>query len=145
MATKKKTEPAQAPQPEPTPEIIETESQALAESPVEPAVQPEPTPVDVRVTRDSLQAEVAAIEQQKAELQNRQDALAHRLSRANQQVAEMEPPQDTMDAIRQYINSQNLSTKARFDRQQALIDMGAEPEELTSVRSPLDQSLKRKR
>lgn len=144
MANKKQqTIPAREP-------IVEL-APVLSDSPIESTLL-QPAEVDTQsplITihdhRDALQMEIAEIEAKKAALQQQQEMLTRQLNRASQQVADLSPQQDTMDAIRAYINGQNESRKARADRRSQLIDLGVQPGELQSAKSPIDQALSQNR
>ena len=148
MATAKKQslKPAQRSIEATAPVASSPETEPEPEQPIIEAapVKADPPVASIYNQRDALQIEIGELQRQQAELQRQQALLERKLNQANYQIAELDPPQDTMDAIRQYINAQNHSRRARIDRVHELIELGAEPQELQSVRSPLDQALKRK-
>lgn len=142
---KKITEPAAEPVMERLPVIHVRDEAEEAVSTDTELNSAQPEPMTVHEKRDLLQAQINDLERYQSEMQREQEALTRKLNQANHMIAELEPQQPIADAIRQYIDGQNLTRAERFARRKELLDMGAEREELVTAKSPLDQALAKKK
>lgn len=110
-----------------------------------PAAPPSGAPASpadsLKEQRQQLVDELASIQQERQTLQSEEQSLSDGINALTMAIDAVEPPVPLSITIQEYIRKAGEIRAARVARQQALLDMGVKPSELTSHRSPLDRAL----